>query len=154
MNRHAQEAQKEIRTNMTNSVANTAAAVAKRGAQGAPGRASLKKGASRKKGATRGRNATKVGKAKGAGSKTEVQPGEKLVPAKEARTPHEGSKKAKVLSLLGRKEGATLAQLMKATGWQAHSVRGFLSGALGKKMGLKIESQKQEDGERTYRLAK
>ena len=44
----------------------------------------------------------------------------------------------------------TLAQLMKATGWQAHSVRGFLSGALGKKMGLKIESQKQENGERAY----
>ena len=68
----------------------------------------------------------------------------------EANVAREGSKKAKVLALLERKEGATLAQLMKATGWQAHSVRGFLSGALGKKMGLKIESQKQENGERTY----
>jgi hypothetical protein len=43
---------------------------------------------------------------------------------------------------------------MKATGWQSHSVRGFLSGTLGKKMGLKIESSKTNDGERVYCLAK
>jgi hypothetical protein len=43
---------------------------------------------------------------------------------------------------------------MKATDWQAHSVRGFLSGTLGKKMGLKIESSKNNDGERVYNLAK
>jgi len=41
---------------------------------------------------------------------------------------------------------------MKATDWQAHSVRGFISGALGKKMGLKVESAKREDGERVYTL--
>ena len=145
---------RETRTNMTNSVANTAAAVAERGAQTAPARASLKKGATGKKGAPKARNAAKGRKAKAAGSKKEVQPGKKPTRAKEARTPREGSKKAEVLSLLGRKEGATLAQLMKATGWQAHSVRGFLSGVLGKKMGLKVESHKREDGERTYRLAK
>jgi len=68
----------------------------------------------------------------------------------DAKVAREGSKKAKVLSLLERKEGATLAQLMKATGWQAHSVRGFLSGTLAKKMGVKIESQKQENRERIY----
>jgi hypothetical protein len=39
---------------------------------------------------------------------------------------------------------------MKATGWQAHSVRGFLSGGVGKKMGLKLESTKAENGERSY----
>ena len=71
----------------------------------------------------------------------------------DAKVAREGSKKAKVLVLLGRKEGATLAQLMKATGWQAHSIRGFLSGALGKKMGLKIESQKRENGEARHRIA-
>ncbi len=43
---------------------------------------------------------------------------------------------------------------MKATDWQAHSVRGFISGALVRKMGLKVESAKREDGERTYRIAK
>ena len=59
-----------------------------------------------------------------------------------------GSKKAEVLGLLERKGGATLAQIMKATGWQAHSVRGFISGALGKKMGLTVESERRADGER------
>ena len=39
---------------------------------------------------------------------------------------------------------------MKATGWPAHSVRGFLSGTLGKKMGLTVTSTKAEDGERRY----
>ena len=68
-------------------------------------------------------------------------------------TARDGTKKAKVLALLGRKEGATLSQIMKATGWQAHSVRGFLSGALRKKMGLTIESQKQKDGDCTYKVA-
>jgi hypothetical protein len=43
---------------------------------------------------------------------------------------------------------------MKATGWQAHSVRGFLSGTLGKKMGLAVESTKREDGERQYKIAR
>src|SRR5882672_6586321 len=64
----------------------------------------------------------------------------------------DGSKKATVLGLLQRKGGATLAQIMKATGWQAHSVRGFISGALGKKMGLTVESVRREDGERVYSI--
>jgi Protein of unknown function (DUF3489) len=64
----------------------------------------------------------------------------------------DGSKKATVLGLLQRKGGATLAQIMKATGWQAHSVRGFISGALGKKMGLKVDSVRREDGERVYSI--
>ena len=64
----------------------------------------------------------------------------------------EGSKTAKVLDLLKRAGGVTLAELMKATGWQPHSVRGFLSGAVGKKMGLKLTSTKGEDG-RSYSVA-
>jgi hypothetical protein len=64
----------------------------------------------------------------------------------------DGSKKAEILGLLQRKGGATLAQIMKATGWQAHSVRGFISGALGKKMSLKVDSVRREDGERVYTL--
>ena len=62
----------------------------------------------------------------------------------------DGSKTAKVLDLLKRKDGATLKELMKATGWQAHSVRGFLSGTVGKKMGLTVTSTKGEDGARSY----
>jgi hypothetical protein len=43
---------------------------------------------------------------------------------------------------------------MKFTGWQPHSVRGFVSGSLGKKMGLTVASTKREDGERVYKIAK
>jgi hypothetical protein len=61
-----------------------------------------------------------------------------------------GSKTAKILDLLKRPGGATSKELMKATGWLPHSVRGFLSGTVGKKMGLTVTSAKGEDGERTY----
>jgi hypothetical protein len=71
---------------------------------------------------------------------------------KKAGTARDGSKAAKILDLLKRPEGATLKGLMKATGWQTHSVRGFLSGTIGKKMGLKVASTKTEDGERTYSI--
>jgi hypothetical protein len=70
--------------------------------------------------------------------------------ATEAR---DGSKKAEVLELLRRKQGATLAEIMKTTGWQAHTVRGFVSGTLTKKLGLKVESFRTEDKERTYRVS-
>jgi len=71
-------------------------------------------------------------------------------PKAKAATPGHGSKTALVISLLEKSKGASLAELMKATGWQAHSVRGFLSGTLRKKMGLKVESAKRGDGERVY----
>ena len=64
----------------------------------------------------------------------------------------EGSKKAQVLELLRRPEGATLADIMAATGWQKHSVRGFISGALGKKMGLTVDSIRSNEGVRSYRV--
>jgi hypothetical protein len=60
------------------------------------------------------------------------------------------SKKDTVLALLRRPRGATLKEIMQATGWQSHSVRGFLSGALRKKMGLKVKSGKRDTGERVY----
>jgi hypothetical protein len=66
----------------------------------------------------------------------------------------EGSKKANVLDLLRRKQGATLAEIMEATSWQAHTVRGFISGALIKKAGLPVESFRNDDKERSYRLGK
>ncbi|HEV8414868.1 MAG TPA: DUF3489 domain-containing protein [Bryobacteraceae bacterium] len=70
--------------------------------------------------------------------------------AKKATGAPDGSKAAKVLELLKRPGGATAKELMKATGWQPHSVRGFLSGTVSKKMGLAVTSTKAEDGERTY----
>ena len=70
--------------------------------------------------------------------------------AKPAAGAREGSKAAKVLSLLRRPDGASLKELMKATGWLAHSVRGFLSGAVAKRMGLKLVSARGQDGERRY----
>ena len=69
---------------------------------------------------------------------------------KKAPVARQGSKTARVLGLLRRSGGATLKQLTTATGWQSHSVRGFLSGALGKKMGLRITSTKAKGGERRY----
>jgi hypothetical protein len=64
-----------------------------------------------------------------------------------------GSKGAAVVELLRRKEGATIAEMTGATGWQPHSVRGFLSGSLKKKLGLEVTSTKEADGERRYRIA-
>src|ERR1700722_6399724 len=73
-------------------------------------------------------------------------------PAKKAAAPERGTKTAKILALLKRPGGASLQQLRKATGWQAHSVRGFLSGTLKRKMGLRVASTKLQDDERTYRI--
>ena len=65
----------------------------------------------------------------------------------------ENSKQAEVIRMLGRPEGATIAQICAVTGWQAHTVRGALAGALKKKLGLAIVSDKLKGGERTYRIA-
>jgi hypothetical protein len=93
------------------------------------------------------------------GSATKATPAKKATKGpKSAKSPkkasgaREGSKTAKFLDLLKRSGGATGKDLMKATGWQAHSVRGFISGVLGKKMGLTVTSTKVEDGQRCYSL--
>jgi hypothetical protein len=62
----------------------------------------------------------------------------------------QGSKTEKVLELLKRPGGASLKELMKVTNWLPHSVRGFLSGTIGKKMRLEVVSTKGEDGNRSY----
>ena len=63
-----------------------------------------------------------------------------------------GSKRAKLLALLQDREGASIAEMAKATGWQAHSVRGVMSGVFKKKLGLHIVSAKEARG-RVYRMA-
>ena len=57
-----------------------------------------------------------------------------------------------MLKLLRRDQGATITEIAKATDWQNHSIRGFLSAQVTKKMKLKVESTKSEAGERTYRI--
>ena len=84
-------------------------------------------------------------------SAKKASPGKKAPKgAKKTTSARDGSKTAKILDLLKRAGGVTAEELMKVTGWQPHSVRGFLSGTIGKKMGLTVTSTKAEDGERTY----
>jgi hypothetical protein len=69
---------------------------------------------------------------------------------KAAKAPRE-SKTAQVVAMLQRPEGATLSEIMTSMGWQRHTVRGFMAGAM-KKAGYTVESFKPEGGERTYRI--
>jgi hypothetical protein len=66
---------------------------------------------------------------------------------KPAAGAREGSKAAKVLGLLRRPDGASLKELMKATGWLAHAVRGYLTGTVSKRLGLKLVSAKNDERE-------
>jgi len=61
------------------------------------------------------------------------------------------TKTEQIIALLKKPSGASLKVIMRATGWQAHSVRGFISGKLGKQMGLQVKSV-ERDGERVYSL--
>ncbi len=136
------------KTNMTNETTSTAATVAEQGAHVAPQKGPSKKGASKKAGAPKGHKAANGGETRATPKKAKT--GKK---ATKATPPRAESKGAKILELIGRAKGATMAEIMKSTSWQAHSVRGFLSTA-AKKHGLKIESTKTEAGERLYKSTK
>ena len=73
-------------------------------------------------------------------------------PAQAKPRTRDNSKQAEVIRMLQRPEGATISQICTATGWQAHTVRGTFAGAFKKKLGLIIVSEKQQGGERVYRL--
>jgi hypothetical protein len=152
---------KRINTTMKNAEAtNTTetAAVAEQGAQVAPEKAASKKAASQKKGAPKAskgaKKAAKQAKAAPKKQAKEKVASKKAAKVKEAKVPREFSKKNIILDLLRRPKGATMAEIAKATDWQNHSIRGFISGNLTKKMGLTVESTKNEAGDRCYRVAK
>ena len=90
--------------------------------------------------------------------KAKRKPSRKATPQKKAakakhakRKANASNKKADVIALMKRAKGATLAEIMAATKWQPHTVRGFVS-ILGSKGGENIESFKSADGERTYKI--
>jgi hypothetical protein len=107
----------------------------------------LEQTASKKGGSKPRKNAKSVKPKKTAGTKRAANHQRKA-----AASPSAG-KGARILELVGRAQGATLAEIMKATDWQAHSVRGFLSTA-ARKRHVKIESSKSGAGDRTYRIVK
>jgi hypothetical protein len=154
-------------TNLETTTTDKTVTVAAQGAHVAPENASSKKAATRKRDAAEGRKAAKLGKQKAskakAGGKAKAaapkkgakasNKAAKFTAANKASAPRAESKSATILELISRTKGATLPEIMKATGWQPHSVRGFISTA-AKKLGIKIESTKNEAGDRLYKTAK
>lgn len=71
---------------------------------------------------------------------------------RETSTTRTGTKQATLIAMLQRPNGATVNQVMESTGWLAHTVRGAISGAIKKKLGLNVVSEKSASGERAYRI--
>ena len=88
--------------------------------------------------------ALKKGKARGA---------KKAKPAKTQRAPRKDTKQAQLIAMLKRAKGASIEEIAEALGWQPHTVRGAIAGALKKKLGLEVTSEKIEHRGRTYRIA-
>ena len=136
---------------MTNAESRDAAAQEGTTAGAAPNGARTPRRANRAKGAPPGRKRARS--RAGAGNRaTRSQTGAKAaktVATAPSQTPRAQSKGARILQLIGRAKGATLAEIVRVTGWQAHSVRGFLSTA-AKKHQLQIASSRNEAGERVY----
>jgi hypothetical protein len=72
--------------------------------------------------------------------------------APKTRTPREGTKQATLIAMLRAPDGATIEEIMAATGWQSYTVRGAMAGALKKKLGLEVTSEKVEERGRVYKL--
>jgi FtsZ-interacting cell division protein ZipA len=137
------------------------ATVGAQGAAVAPEKAPAKKPATQKKAAPKAAKNAKGAKPKPAAAKTKkATPAKTAAKAPKAAEPkaegvvRQGTKTEIILNLLRRAKGATLGEIMAATSWQPHSCRGFISGILGKKLGLTVNSVKGENGQRTYSLSK
>jgi hypothetical protein len=137
-------------TRIWNSIQNLGESVKPKPAEPVQAKAAVKAkgGAQSAKGAPTKGKATK----KAAAAKNAPQ-GKRAAKTQEATAPREGSKTAQVVTMLQRKNGATLAEIMEKMGWQRHTIRGFMAGAM-KKAGYTVESFKPEGGERTYRINK
>ncbi|MFN4014744.1 MAG: DUF3489 domain-containing protein [Reyranella sp.] len=72
---------------------------------------------------------------------------------KAASTPRAESKQARLIAMLKQPDGATIVEITKALEWLPHTIRGAIAGALKKKLGLKVESEKVNDRGRVYRIA-
>ncbi len=146
-------------TNNTESTTTTKATAATAGAQDAPKPATGTKVARTSKGAPKGKKGARkpaTTKAAKPAAKKTAKAAPKTASSKATSNPsvpREFCKKAIVIELLRRKDGTTMAEIAKATDWQNHSIRGFISGQVAKKMGLAVESTKTEHGERRYKIA-
>jgi hypothetical protein len=130
----------------------TEAAAKPKAGKKATGSAKSAKGAPAKGKATKRTtpaNATPKGK-----KAAKAKDAQKAKESGEPKTARAGSKSEEVIAMLKRKGGATLAEIMAHTRWQKHTTRGWVSGFLGKKMGIAVESFKSDKGERTYRINK
>jgi hypothetical protein len=92
-----------------------------------------------------------VAPAKGKAKKSPTKPAGPAQ-AQKGATESRSNKKAEVIAMMKRAKGVSLAEIVEATGWQKHTIRGFVS-ILGSKGGQKIESSKNTAGERSYRIA-
>jgi hypothetical protein len=119
--------------------------------EAAPAKAKADKKA--KGGAQSAKGAPTKGKASKKATPVKAAPKGKKAAKTESDGPRAGSKMAEVIAMLQRAKGATITEIMSAMGWQRHTVRGFIAGAI-KKAGYQVESFKPEGGERSYRLPK
>ena len=98
------------------------------------------------------KSAKKRSAASSAGPVPAAKPSQEVAQVSEPRKADGGSKQSRVIAMLQSPTGVTIAAMMKATGWQQHSVRGFLAGVVRKRLKLKLGSKKV-DGNRVYQIA-
>ena len=157
---------KTSKSNQTQATGNeephTTAGVAEPGATVASSKAASKKVTSPKTKTAQGRRkatgkAIKTANSAKAAAPSQPRQSRKKTDTPEApqnpRAPKPESKGAQLLALIGREQGASLAELMQVSEWQAHSLRGFISTA-GKKHNVKITSSKTEGGDRVYNIVR